>query len=115
MVLKKLRELKPGKSPGPDMWHPIFLKNIADLISKPLAILFQKSLDEGTLPSDWLKACVTAIYKNKGQKDLPDNYRPVSLTSIICKLMESIVRDKIVEHMVRHSFSPKSSMDLFPF
>ena len=84
MVLKKLRELKPGKSPGPDMWHPIFLKNIADLISTPLAILFQKSLDEGTLPSDWLKACVTAIYKNKGKKDLPDNYRPVSLTSIIC-------------------------------
>ena len=116
MVLKKLQELKPDKSPGPDGWHPIYLKNVADLISLPLSIVFQKSLNEGILPSDWLKACVTAIYK-KGQKDLPDNYRPVSITSIICKLMESIVRDKIVEHMTynnlfskkQHGFVPKKN------
>ena len=107
MVLKKLQDLNPGKTPGPDGWHPIFLKNIADLISLPLSILFQKSLDEGLLPPDWLKAIVTAIHK-KGKKNLPENYRPVSITSIICKLMESIVRDRVVEHMERnHLFSKK--------
>ena len=65
VVLKKLRELKPGKSPGPDGWHPVLLKNIADLIAPPLAVIFQKSLDEGVLPPDWLKACVTAIFKKE--------------------------------------------------
>ena len=100
-VYEKLMKLNPGKTPGPDKWHPRFLKNIADLISHPLSILFQKSLNEGILPSDWLKACITAIYK-KGEKSKPGNYRPVSMTSIICKLMESIVRDKLVEHMVEN-------------
>ena len=67
MVLEKLRELKHDKSPGPDGWHPFLLKNIADLIHIPLAILFQKSLNEGVVPSQWLDACVTAIHK-KGLK-----------------------------------------------
>ena len=107
MVLKKLQDLNPGKTPGPDGWHPVLLKNLADLISLPLSILFQKSLNEGLLPPDWLKAIITAIHK-KGKKDLPENYRPVSITSIVCKLMESIVRDKVVEHMEKNDlFSEK--------
>ena len=113
MVLEKLRELKHDKSPGPDGWHPFLLKNIADLIHVPLAIIFQKSLNEGVVPSQWLDACVTAIHK-KGLKSAVENYRPVSITSIICKFMESIVRDKIVDHMVvndlishkQHGFVP---------
>lgn len=113
-VQEKLLKLNPGKTPGPDQWHPFFLKSIADLISLPLSILFQKSLNEGILPSEWLRACITAIYK-KGEKGFADNYRPVSMTSIICKLMESIIRDKLVEHMVdnklfsvyQHGFVPR--------
>ena len=112
-VRKKLDKLNAGKTPGPDKWHPLLLKSVADLISLPLSILFQKSLNEGILPSQWLNACITAIHK-KGEKGIPDNYRPVSMTSIICKLMESIVRDKLVEHMVtnklfsewQHGFVP---------
>ena len=113
-VEEKLAKLNPGKTPGPDKWHPLLLKGIADLISLPLSILFQKSLNEGILPSEWLKACITAIHK-KGDKGTADNYRPVSMTSIICKLMESIVRDKLVEHLVtnellsrhQHGFVPE--------
>ena len=112
MVQKKIQELNPGKTPGPDGWHPVFLKNIGDLIALPLSIIFQKSLDEGILPRDWLKACVTAIFK-KGEKSLPENYRPVSITSIICKLMESIVRDKLVAHMVNNNLFSKNNMDSF--
>ena len=59
MVLEKLLQLKPDKTPGPDGWHPLLLKNIADIISASLSIIFQKSLNEGLHPSDWLKACVT--------------------------------------------------------
>ena len=67
MVLKKLQELNPEKSPGPDGWHPILLKNVADLINTPLPILFQKSLNKGLVPCEWLEACITAIHK-KGLK-----------------------------------------------
>ena len=112
-VLKKLQDLNPGKTPGLDGWHPLFLKNVADLIAEPLAILFQKSLNAGVLPEDWRKACVTAIHK-KGEKNLPDNYRPVSMTSIICKLMESIVRDEIVEHMIVNDLFSKLQHGFVP-
>ena len=114
MVLKKLRELNPGKTPGLDGWHPLLLKNTADIIALPLSILFQKSLDEEVLPEDWLKACVTAIHK-KGEKNLPGNYRPVSITSIVCKLMESIVRDEIVNHMVQNKLFSIKQHGFVPF
>ena len=102
VVLKKLQELNPGKSTGPDGWHPVFLKNIADFITTPLASMFQKSLDDGFVPLDWRSACITVIHK-KEAKDECGNYRPVSITSIICKLMESIVRDQIVDHMLKNN------------
>ena len=114
MVLKKLRELNPGKTPGLDKWHPLFLKNLADILALPLSLLFQKSLDEGYLPEDWLKACVTAIHK-KGEKNQPGNYRPVSITSVICKLMESIVKEEIVNHMVRNKLFSTKQHGFVPF
>ena len=115
-VLKKLLELNPNKSPGPDGWHPVLLKSIADLIALPLSIIFQKSLNEGILPSQWLKACITAIHK-KGEKGLIVNYHPISITSIICKIMESLVRDRLVDHMLQnnlfseyqHGFVPRGN------
>ena len=76
MVEEKLRGLSANKSPGPDGWHPIFLKDIKDLISFPLAILFQKSLNEGIVTSQWLEAYISPIYK-KGNKNMCENYRPV--------------------------------------
>ena len=100
-------------SPGPDVWHPVLLKSIADLISLPLSILFQKSLDEGILPPQWLKACVTAIHK-KGEKGLPGNYRPISITSILCKIMESFARDQLVEHLVKNNLISKSQHGFVP-
>ena len=113
ILLKKLQELKPGKSPGKDGWHPVFLKSIADLIAAPLAKLFQKSLDEGYVPAEWRMACITAIHK-KDAKDICGNYRPVSITSIICKLMESIVRDQIVQHMATNNLFSKKQHGFVP-
>lgn len=113
VVQEKLEKLNPGKTPGPDKWHPLLLKGIADLISLPLSILFQKSLNEGILPMGWLNAIITAIHK-KGDKGIANNYRPVSMTSIICKLMESIIRDKLVEHMITNDLFSKQQHGFVP-
>ena len=98
IVLEKLEKLKKNKSPGPDKIHPRVLSEVAGIMSIPLSIIFQTSIDTKTLPSEWKHANVSAIYK-KDNKTLPSNYRPVSLTSVVCKVLESIIRDNIVDHM----------------
>ena len=113
MVRNKLMQLKSGKSPGPDGWHPHFLKELADFIDKPLSILFQKSLDEAILSVRWLEATITAVHK-KGPKDILGNYRPISLTSVICKTLESLVRDELVKHMLQHELFAKNQHGFIP-
>ena len=98
MVQEKLEKLKINKSPGPDKIHPRVLNNAAVTLALPLSIIFNTSLQTKTLPKEWKHANISAIFK-KGKKTLPQNYRPVSLTSIVCKIMESIIRDEIVKHM----------------
>jgi len=102
IVNDKLLKLNTQKSPGEDQIHPKVLKESAETLCEYLACLFSKSLATGRLPNDWKSAIVVPLHK-KGSKKKTENYRPVSLTSIICKLFESIVRDHIVSHMNRHS------------
>ena len=59
-------------------------------MAKPLSILFRRSFTSGLIPSDWKNAFVRLVYK-KGDKFDPGNYRPVSLTSIVVKVMESVI------------------------
>ncbi len=101
-VQKRLSKLKTSKSPGPDGLHPLILKETADIIAYPLMSLFQSSLDEGVLPRDWRIAHVSPIYK-KGSKIEAGNYRPASLTSILCKVLEGCVRDRIISHMTENN------------
>ena len=97
-VCKVLQALNPSKSSGPDELHPKVLKETAGTIATPLLMIFQHSLDTGEVPSAWQQANVTAIFKKGSRKD-PSNYRPVSLTSICCKVLEKFVRQTIVDHM----------------
>ena len=64
----------------------------------PLTILFQLSLNQGIIPTDWKQATVVPIFKGKGDKNEVNNYRPVSLTSTTCKVMESIIHKHITEY-----------------
>ena len=91
-VFSKLIALQSNKSSEPDGWPITIIKSVSEFISVSLSILFNKSLNSGTLPSDWKCANVTPIHK-KGARNLACNYRPVSLTSIFSKLMESIVKN----------------------
>ena len=95
-VRSKLKQLKENKSPGPDAIHPRVLKECFDEFAKPLCLLFRKSLDEGNLPLDRKEVNVTPIHK-KGPKTSPRNYRPVSLTSIPCKILENLIKEQIQE------------------
>jgi len=67
-------------------------------VCHPVYLIFRKSLDGGLVPGDWRHANVTPIYK-KGNRGLAENYRPVSLTSQICKAVETIIWNKIVDHL----------------
>ena len=94
-----LSQLNRTKSPGPDGLHPRVLFETKEAIAKPLSIIYQHSLAQGELPSIWKVANITAIHK-KGDKRIAGNYRPVSLTSIPCKIMEKIIRKKIMDHLI---------------
>ena len=100
-IENKLKNLDPNKAQGPDNIPPKVLKELRQEISTPLSIIFNKSLESGKLPYDWKTAIVTAIHK-KGSKNEAGNYRPVSLTCILCKILESIIRDAIVGHFTEH-------------
>ena len=97
-VMKLLKNLKQSKSPGPDQIHNKVLYEIREQIVKPLTSMFQASLDSGQLLKDWKVANITPIFK-KGKRTDPNNYRPVSLTSAVCKIMETMIRDEIRAHM----------------
>ena len=100
-VREKILKLKPGTAQGPDKIPARILKDNVDILSFPLSIIFNKSMRSGDVPQDWKLANVTPIFK-KGSKHKPENYRPVSLTSISCKLMESIIRDRVNSHLLRN-------------
>ena len=101
-VRKKLETLKVSKAAGPDGIHPRVLKKLKDIIHIPLNLLFHKSLNEHTLPTDWKTVHISPIFK-KGDRHCPANYRPVCLTAVCCKVMESLLREELVSHMISNS------------
>ena len=98
-VFGKLTSLNCDKCPGSDGLHPWVLKHCSDTLSKPLSLLYSQSFTTGSLPADWKQANVTPIFKN-GIKSKAANYRPVSLTSQVCKILESIVHDEVYHFLV---------------
>ena len=100
-VQKKLEGMRATAAPGPDRIAPRLLKDVAGIVASPLACIFSKSLQEGVVPQDWRSANVTPIFK-KGSKTDVGNYRPVSLTSVLCKAMESVLKDALMEHLINN-------------
>ena len=116
MVKKVLANLNVNKAAGPDGITPRLLKNCSKSLTKPLTMIFRKSLQTGEVPMAWREANVTPLYK-KGSKTNPLNYRPVSLTSVVGKVFETVVRDALVKHATeneiisikQHGFMKKKS------
>ena len=105
-VLKKLTGLHSDKSPGPDEVHPMLLKECAEVLAEPLSLIFQQSFESGCLPEDWKSANVVPIFK-KGRRGDVSNYRPVSLTSVPCKVMESLLKDDLTKYLESTSMLSK--------
>ena len=96
-ILKLLNNINPNKAIGPDCIPGKFLKLCADDVADIYTVLFQASLDQGIVPPDWKTANVVPFFK-KGDKSLPENYRPIFLTSLSCKLLEHVVHSNISTH-----------------
>ena len=113
-VFKLLKQVKPSRAPGPDGITGHVLKNCAPSLEVPLSILYNKSYSTGELPQDWKLANVVPIHK-KSRKDNVENYRPISLTSLVMKIFEKCIRTKIFEICEerisphQHGFLPKRS------
>ena len=100
MVAKKIKTMKDNKSPGVDRIPPKLLMETVEQISISLARVFNLSLKEGVVPFEWKEANKVPLLK-KGSRNKSENYR-VSLTSVICKLLERFIKDHMVDFLVRH-------------
>ncbi|KAK4823255.1 hypothetical protein QYF61_000222 [Mycteria americana] len=98
MVSDLLHRLDTHKSIGLDGIHPRVLRELAEMLTKPVSIIYQQSWLTGEVPVDWRLANGTPIYK-KGWKEDLGNYRPVSLTSVPGKVLEQIILSAIMRHM----------------
>ena len=98
MVAMKIRDMKYNKSPGVDGIPPKLLLEIEEQISIPLATFFNLSLEEGIVPLEWKEANIIPLFK-KGSRNKSENYRPMSLTSVICKLLERLIKDHLVDFL----------------
>ena len=102
LVRTYLKRIRPNKAEGPDDIYAKVLNECEREISLPLASIFSKSLREAKIPYDWKMAHVVPIFKG-GDKSNVENYRHVSLTSLVCKILESIIKDHIVEFLDENS------------
>jgi len=101
-VTKMLQGLNVNKASGPDGISPRLLKTLSVEIAPYLTKIFQASLDSGTVPLDWRSATVAPVFK-KGAKCKPSNYRPISLTCIVSKLMEHIIVSNLMSYFDQHN------------
>lgn len=102
MVEIELKKINPYKSCGPDEIHPRLLKELGKIIAGSLAFLFNLSIRKGSIPADWKLAFVSPIHK-KGPKSIAENYRPISLTAILCKIMEKFIKSSILHHLLKNN------------
>ena len=100
-VHDQLSKINTSKSQGPDGIPPWFLNRYASHLAPIIHDIFQSSVDSGQVPKAWNEANITAIFK-KGNRAVTSNYRPISSTPVISKLLEYIIHSHIMKHLEQH-------------
>ena len=113
-VYNVLSSLDPSKSIGPDGIAPRVLKNCCDSLCVPLSMLFAQSMESGSIPNEWKSGLVTPIYKNKGSRSDPKNYRPITITSAVGKVFEHIINSDLVDYLLKHGLISDSQFGFLP-
>ena len=117
-ILNLLKNLIPKKAAGPDRIKPVILQELRVDLAPIIKVLFERSLESGAVPLIWNSANVSPIFK-KGDKSTAANYRPISLTCILCKVMEHIIASNLVRHLdsnglkydLQHGFRERRSCE----
>ena len=115
-VTKLLQSIDVNKASGPDNISPRVLKECAMELALPLTIFFNFTLSRGNIPTDWKVANAVPIFKS-GKNNLADNYRPISLTSVVVKMLERLIHKHIIKYLIdfqmlndnQHGFRPSRS------
>ena len=102
MVKKVIMNLDLSKASGPDCIPVVVLKNCEPELSYILAELFNKCLKESCFPDCWKVSSVVPVFKNVGERSTAKNYRPVSLLSVVSKVFEKLVNNRIVDHLEKY-------------
>ena len=97
-VNKYLKLVNPASAADPDGWPGKFWHTLHASLAYPLAIIFRKLFNSGKLPANWKRSNITPIFK-KGDPAVSSNYRPIALTSVMCKCMESMILDALLVHL----------------
>ena len=113
-VVSAVRSTKINSAPGPDGVPPILFHKCIESLAKPLHLILKKSFENSDIPEIWKEAIITPIYKSKGQKSDPSQYRPISLTSQIVKLLERIIRIYLIQYLEVNNAFPDSQHGFRP-
>ena len=102
-LIKAIKKIKNKNkiSSGPDGYPIKLLTTVAPALLEPLSLMYNSFMSVGKMPTSWKTATVTPIYK-KGRPSDPSNYRPISQTSVFCKLMERVIVADITEYLLKH-------------
>ena len=106
-IKKLLEELNTRKSMGPDEVNGWILKECREEMEEPIWEIINSSLREGRVPKEWKRANIVPLYKG-GNKMEPLNYRPVSLTSVVSKLCETIVKNRWIQYLEQENIITES-------
>ena len=100
-VYQAIAQLEENKAPGPDYICPSIIKD--DKVTQYLHRLFQKCFETGIVPPAWLNSTIQPIYKGKGDKNDPNNYRGITLQSCIAKAFAKIINSRLSNYLESNS------------
>ena len=106
MVEKVIRNLDSSMASGPDCIPVVFLKNCEPKLSYILAELFNVCLKESCFPDCWKVLSLVPIFKNVGERCTAKNYCPISLISLVRKVFEKLVNNRIVDNLEKCGLFP---------